>query len=315
MKKFSKFLSLFMVMALLISSLSCVAFAADGEEEVTSDAVKFYITSENAKYVTNGVASVVGENNTISDKTGVATRLFYRFDCSPLFGKNVQKVTLKFWANRNFAGKPNFTINKLNEDVWEKADTETLSGTYWGTDSNSKAEKQYINTAGAENFIDNGSYYPIEIDVTTIFNNAGITIDNPYLELMLRSGLYSDTGTKIAGLSNSSNAPYFEVVTKESSYFVDIDEFGSEEVVATMAEAKECDKIVAKTSFEFNSMIPLAAIYNVSDDTLADVVIGEANTSNVIILSDDYEGDKYIKFFLFDNMDNIMPLIPAKTLE
>ena len=277
---------------------------------------KFAIASNDAKYVANGVVSDVSESNTITNNNDTLTRLFYRLDCTPFIGKTVSKVTLKFWADRNYAGNPNFTINKLKNEVWQGDTIGTLSGTYWGTDSSAMAEKTYTNTEGAENYINNGSYYPIEIDVTTIFNNAEITKDAPYLNLMLRSGIYNAPGTKIAGLSHSEYAPYFEVVAKESSYFISIDEFGSEEAVTTMEAAEKCDEIVAETGIASEKMLPLAAIYSTADNSLIDVIIGDENTSSLTLSNSVYAGgDKYIKFFVFVDFEDITPLIPVHILK
>ena len=314
MKKICKFLSLFLAMVLLVSTFSTVVFASEGE--AASDAVKFYIASNDAKYVANGVVSDVSESNTITNKTDTLTRLFYRLDCTPFIGKTVSKVTLKFWADRNNSGNPNFTINKLKNEVWQGETIGTLSGTYWDTGSSATAEKTYTNTEGAENYINNGSYYPIEIDVTTIFNNAEITKDAPYLNLMLRSGIYNAPGTKIAGLSHSEYAPYFEVVAKESSYFISIDEFGSEEAVTTMEAAEKCDEIVAETGIASEKMLPLAAIYSTADNSLIDVIIGDENTSSLTLSNSVYAGgDKYIKFFVFVDFEDITPLIPVHILK
>ena len=275
---------------------------------------KFAIASNDAKYVANGVVSDVSESNTISNTH--LTRLFYRLDCTPFIGKTVSKVTLKFWADRNYAGTPTFTINKLKNAVWQGDTIGELSGTYWDTGSSDMAEKTYTNTEGAENYIDNGSYYPIEIDVTTIFNNAEITKDAPYLNLMLRSGIYNAPGTKIAGLSHSEYAPYFEVVAKESSYFISIDEFGSEEAVTTMEAAEKCDEIVAETGIASEKMLPLAAIYSTADNSLIDVIIGDENTSSLTLSNSVYAGgDKYIKFFVFVDFEDITPLIPVHILK
>ena len=313
MKKICKFLSLFLAMVLLVSTFSTVVFASEGE--AASDAVKFYIASNDAKYVANGVVSDVSESNTISNTH--LTRLFYRLDCTPFIGKTVSKVTLKFWADRNHAGNPKFTINKLNNTVWQGDTIGELSGTYWGTGSSAMAEKTYTDTEGAENYINNGSYYPIEIDVTTIFNNAKITKDTPYLNLMVRSGIYSDSsGIKIAGPSLTEYAPYFEVVAKESSYFISIDEFRSEEAVTTMEAAEKCDEIVAETGIASEKMLPLAAIYSTADNSLIDVIIGDENTSSLTLSNSVYAGgDKYIKFFVFVDFEDITPLIPVHILK
>ena len=274
------------------------------------------VSSNDIKYVENEVPSDVPADFYLKTNSDSSKKMFVRLDCTNLLGKNIQNIVLKFYADRAYGGNAAFTINRLDKTVWQGDAFGTLSGTYWATGANNTVEKTYSNTEGSENYFNNGSYYLIELDVTTIYNNAGLTLESPYLNLMVRSSASANLGTKIAGLTDSTKAPYFEVVTKESSYFVNVDELGSEEVITTMDEAEACDEIVAKTSVSESSMLPFAAIYNTADDTLVDVIIGNANSANLTLSKSVYEGgDKYIKFFLFFNMDNIIPLIPAISLK
>ena len=279
-----------------------------------SSSTDFVIKSEDAKIVVGDEPQDFSSGTLLNEKSGKEKRILFRLDCTPFLGKTVSKITLKFWANRNYAGNPTFAVNKLNNDIWDGDTFGTLSGTYWATGT--VVEKAYSNAAGAANYIDNTGSYLIDLDVTTIFNNANLTVNNPYLSLVIRSKVYSDTsGTKVFGLTDLGKEPYFEVETRESVYFVKVDELGGEEVVTTMETAEACDEIVAKTTLQADSMIPLAAVYNTADNTLVKCIIGSSDSDSLALSSNLYSGgDKYVRFFVFNNMTGIVPLIPATDL-
>ena len=167
---------------------------------------KFKVSSQNAAFVNqnstkNDINSDIDGQDLLN---GSNSKLYYKVDASCLSNMVVGNATLKFYADRGFAGDPTFKVYKVTEDFDFGTITSDNTPSY---NSEAIAEKKY-SASSEENIIKNGEYSLIELDVTKAFE--GITEENPYVTIMITSSATANKGTIVAGVNHSKYAPVIE---------------------------------------------------------------------------------------------------------
>ncbi len=173
------------------------------------------VTSNTSNGVFNGVKYDSQSNNASLDSGGkdylsshsnLRSEVYYKVDASRLLNEKIDKLILRFYAMRNYAGAPVFEIYNVIEN-W---DSKTIN--YMNEPESDGLAVARFDTSEEGNEIENMQLSLVEVNVTSL--SKYITSDNPYINIKITSSVTSNNQTTVIGGVMSENAPSIYAETR-----------------------------------------------------------------------------------------------------